>query len=62
MAAVRVPVRQLFDWLADGVPLEEFLGDFQIDRGAAEVVLQAAGADFTERLAARPASRIVAKA
>ena len=31
----RVPVRQLFDWLADGVPLEEFLDDFQIDRGRA---------------------------
>ena len=58
----RVPVRQLFDWLADGVPLDEFLGDFQIDRGAAEVVLQAAGAELAERLAPRAASRVAAKA
>ena len=58
----RVPVRQLFDWLADGVPLEEFLGDFLIDRRAAEVVLQAAGAEFAERLAPSAASGVVAKA
>ena len=57
----RVPVRQLFDWLADGVPLEEFLGDFQIDRRAAEVVLQTAGTEFAERLVPSAASRVVAK-
>ena len=30
----RLPVRQLFDLLADGVPLD----DFQIDRAAAKAV------------------------
>ena len=35
----RLPVQQLFDWLADGVPLDEFVEDFRIDRAAAEVVL-----------------------
>ena len=40
----RLPVQQLFDWLADGVPLDEFVEDFRIDRAAAEVVLRAAGA------------------
>ena len=24
----RLPVQQLFDWLADGVPLDEFIEDF----------------------------------
>ena len=36
----RVPVQQLFDWLADGVALDRFLADFQIDRRAAEAVLR----------------------
>lgn len=58
----RVPVQQLFDWLADGVPLDEFLGDFQVDRRAAEVVLQAAGAEFAERLVPSTASRVDARA
>ena len=40
----RLPVQQLFDWLADGVSLDEFIEDFQVDRAAAEAVLQAAGA------------------
>ena len=39
----RVPVQQLFDWLADGVSLHQFLEDFRIDRAAAEVVLRTAG-------------------
>ena len=36
----RVPVQQLFEWLADGVTLDRFLADFQIDRRAAEAVLR----------------------
>ena len=40
----RLPVQQLFDWLADGVSLDEFIEDFRIDRAAAEVVLRTAGA------------------
>lgn len=39
----RLPVQQLFDWLADGVSLEDFVREFQIDRGAAAAVLRAAG-------------------
>lgn len=36
----RVPVEQLFDWLADGIALDEFLDDFALDRRAAEAVLR----------------------
>ena len=36
----RLPVQQLFDWLADGVPLEDFIRDFKIDRRAAATVLR----------------------
>ncbi|MDE0422966.1 MAG: DUF433 domain-containing protein, partial [Gammaproteobacteria bacterium] len=25
----RLPIQQLFDWLADGVPLDEFVRDFE---------------------------------
>ena len=42
----RLPIQQLFDWLADGVSLEEFIEDFRIDRAAAEVVLRTAGAEL----------------
>ena len=42
----RLPLQQLFDWLADGVSLDEFVADFQIDRQAAETVLRVAGATF----------------
>ena len=45
----RLPVQQLFDWLADGVPLDEFVEDFRIDRAAAEVVLRAAGAELCDQ-------------
>ena len=38
----RLPVQQLFDWLADGVSLDEFIDDFRIERAAAEVVLRSA--------------------
>ncbi|MYE83529.1 MAG: DUF433 domain-containing protein [Gammaproteobacteria bacterium] len=37
----RLPVQQLFDWIEDGVPLDEFLRDFQVDRRAATAVLRA---------------------
>ena len=36
----RLPVQQLFDWLADGVSLDEFVREFQIDRDAAIAVLR----------------------
>ena len=42
----RLPVQQMFDWLADGVSLDEFIEDFQIDRAAAEAVLLAAGSEY----------------
>ena len=45
----RLPVRQLFDWLADGVSLDEFVEDFRIDRAAAEAVLRAAGAGLCQQ-------------
>ena len=48
----RLPIQQLFDWLADGVSLDEFVNDFRIDRAAAEVVLRTAGAELCrQRLA-----------
>lgn len=37
----RLPVSQLFDWLEDGVTLDEFARDFQIDPRAAAAVLRA---------------------
>ena len=45
----RLPVEQLFDWLADGVPLDDFVEEFRIDRRAAEAVLRAASARFSDR-------------
>ena len=54
----RLPVQQLFDWLADGVSLNEFVEDFRIDRRAAETVIRAAGVDFCDRSAARSAEQI----
>ena len=48
----RLPVQQLFDWLADGVPLDEFIEDFRIDRAAAEAVLRTAGAHLCQCLSA----------
>ena len=40
----RLPVQQLFDWLADGVPLDEFIRDFKIDPRAIATVLHVGGA------------------
>ncbi len=37
----RVPVQQLFDWIEDGVPVDEFQRDFQIDPRAVAAVLRA---------------------
>lgn len=45
----RLPVQQLFDWLADGVSLDEFIEDFRIDRAAAEAVLRSAGAQLCQQ-------------
>ena len=45
----RLPVQQLFDWLADGVSLDEFVDDFRIDRSAAEAVLRTAGAQLCQQ-------------
>ena len=45
----RLPVQQLFDWLADGVPLDEFIEDFRIDRAAAKAVLRSAGAQLCQQ-------------
>ena len=53
----RLPVQQLFDWLADGVSLDEFVDDFRIDRRAAETVLRAAGVSFSEQTGNRSAPR-----
>lgn len=50
----RLPVQQLFDWLADGVSLDEFIKDFRIDRAAAEVVLRSAGTALRDRISGRP--------
>ena len=36
----RLPVQQLFNWLADGVSLDEFVREFQIDQDAAITVLR----------------------
>ena len=46
----RLPVQQLFDWLADGVSLDEFIEDFRIDREAAEAVLHAGAQLCQQRL------------
>ena len=50
----RLPIQQLFDWLADGVPLDDFVRDFRIDRRAAAAVLLAAGQAFCTTAARRP--------
>ena len=50
----RLPVQQLFDWLSDGVPLKEFLRDFEIDPRAAAAVLRAAAAGVCAAAANNP--------
>ena len=51
----RLSVQQMFDWLADGVSLDEFIEDFQIDRVAAEAVLLAVGSEICRQCLAAPA-------
>ena len=53
----RLPVQQLFDWLADGVSLDDFVREFQIDRDAAIAVLRAAGQSFCSSAAIRQEQR-----
>lgn len=48
----RLPVQQLFDWIEDGIPLDEFVRDFKVDPRAAAAVLRA-GADAVLVAAAR---------
>ena len=48
----RLPVQQLFDWLADGESLDEFVREFQINRTAAVAVLRYA----SRSICARPTS------
>ena len=48
----RVPVQQMFDWLADGVSLGEFVAEFRIDRAAAVAVLLAAGREICRQCSA----------
>ena len=50
----RLPVGHLFDWLADGVPLDDFVREFRIDRRAAAAVLRAAGQALCSTAAQRP--------
>ena len=52
----RLPIQQLFDWLADGVPLDDFVRDFRIDRRAAAAVLLAAGQALCTTAAQRQAA------
>ena len=50
----RLPVQQLFDWLADGVPLDEFLRDFDLDPRAADAVLRVGAAGACAAVAKNP--------
>ncbi|MDE0063693.1 MAG: DUF433 domain-containing protein [Gammaproteobacteria bacterium] len=51
----RLPVQQLFDWLADGVPLDEFVRDFEIDPRAAAAVLRVGSAAVKTAATQNPA-------
>ena len=50
-------MQQLFDWMADGVSLEDFVREFQIDREAAATVLRAAGHSLCASKAIPPDQR-----
>lgn len=50
----RLPVQQLFDWLADGVPLDDFVREFRIDRRAAIAVLRTASQALCTTATQRP--------
>ena len=49
----RLPVQQLFERLADGASLDEFVAESRIDRAAAEAVLCMAGTELVARLVRR---------
>lgn len=51
----RLPVQQLFDWLADGVPLDDFIRDFKIDPRATATVLRVGGAAVKRAAMRNPA-------
>ena len=53
----RLPVQQLFDWLAEGVSLDEFVREFQIDRDAAIAVLRYAGSSICASSASVPSDQ-----
>ena len=36
----RIPVSHLFDWMDDGVPLDDFISEFEVNRDAALTVLK----------------------
>ncbi|MDE0027159.1 MAG: DUF433 domain-containing protein [Spirochaetaceae bacterium] len=36
----RIPVSHLFDWIDDGVPLDDFISEFEVNRDAALAVLR----------------------
>jgi uncharacterized protein (DUF433 family) len=49
----RVPVKALFDYLADGLSLDYFLETFpSVQRGLAVAVLRASGQEFAQHQAA----------
>jgi len=50
----RVPVRSLFEHLASGIPLEEFLDDFEgVTREQAQAVLELAEANLIQQASRR---------
>ncbi len=51
----RLPVQQLFDWLADGVSLDQFVRDFGIDPRAAAAVLRVGSAAVKTAATQNPA-------
>ena len=51
----RLPVQQLFDWLADGVTLDQFVRDFEIDPRAAAAVLRVGSAAVKTAATQNPA-------
>jgi uncharacterized protein (DUF433 family) len=59
--ATRVPIKTLFDCLAAGQTLEEFLDDFEgVSREQAEAVLEIAGSNLLDELP-KPADKRLAR-
>ena len=50
----RLPVQQLFDWIEDGVPVDEFQRDFEIDPRAVAAVLRAGASAVCAAAACNP--------